>query len=321
MINIKECINNTIITDFFVVKSVTKEVAKNKSNFLNIIIGNKICEITCRLWDSKDSDYEFFKSNDIVKIQGSVNEYQGNKQLIINKYRSLNESDNIDINELIETSTINPNLKYNFIYDTAHCFKNETLKKITTKLLEKYKELILKVGAAKVHHHNIVYGWLEHTSTMLSNGNSLVYNYSSNINVELLQAGIILHDIGKIKEFKFKSYGIVEDYTIQGELLGHISIGLQMLSEISTILKYEDNFECDEYTMTLLSHLILSHHGQPEYGSPKYPMTKEAELLSTLDMLDTKMYMFDKIIKETDEDSFSKRQWSLDNRKIYSMKK
>lgn len=316
--NIKNSINNESITGFFLVKSIAKEKAKNNSYFLNIMLSNKQGDILCRLWNCKDEDFDFFSNNDIVKVKATVNEFQGTKQLIINKYRCIDESDNIDINRLVESSSIDSNDVYDKIYNTALNFKNKTLQLITTTILKDNESQIKIVGAAKLHHHNIVSGWLEHTFTMLEDAKMLAKKYDSNLNEDLLYAGTILHDIGKLKELSFKSYGIVDGYTVEGELLGHITLGIQILMEYTCKLKPMCDFDWDNNIMVLLNHMILSHHGQPEYGSPRYPMIKEAEILSSLDMLDTKMFMFDKIISDTNENDFSQRQWSLNNRKIYN---
>lgn len=312
--NIKTANNNETIDGFFLITNVSKDITTNGKQFLNIILSNKNGDINCKMWDSTDEDFDFFSSNTTVKIRAVVNEYKGNKQLIIKKYKY---DSTISISELIATSNINVNECYDFILSTIQNFDNKTLRTITNMLVVEHSEKIKKVGAAKLHHHNVVSGWLEHTSTMLKNGILLTENYKNNINKDLLFAGIILHDIGKIRELKSKSYGAIEDYTVEGELLGHITLGIMMITECMVKLSYETR-ECFEtLPITLLQHLILSHHGQPDFGSPKYPMTKEAELLSYLDMLDTKMNMFDRIISEVNENEFSQRQWSLDNRKIY----
>ena len=315
--DIKQATNKEIIDAFFLVVSVTQEQTKtdNPKPFLNIVLANKHNEINCKLWDNSTDDFDFFSTNSIIKVRAEVNEYRGNKQLIIKKYR---EEYSLDISEFIPTTHINIEDEYNHILSIINDFENDTLKTICKMLITENADNIKKIGAAKVHHHSIVGGWLEHTSTMLKNGIALVAPYNNNINKELLLAGIILHDIGKLREFKYSQYGVIEDYTMQGELLGHITIGISMITECMIRLRYETRKQFDENIVILLQHLLLTHHGQPEYGSPKYPMTKEAELLSSLDMLDTKMNMFDKVISETNENEFSQRQWALDNRKIYN---
>lgn len=315
--DIKNAENKEIIDAFFLVLSVSQEKTKteNPKPFLNIVLANKTNEINCKLWDNTIDDFDFFSTTTIIKVRAEVNEYRGNKQLIIKKYR---EENDLDISEFMPTANINIEESYNYILSTINAFENDTLKTICNMLITENENAIKKIGAAKMHHHSIIGGWLEHTFTMLQNGTMLATPYNNNINKELLLAGIILHDIGKLKEFKYNQYGIIEDYTTQGELLGHITIGISMITECVTRLRYETRKQIDENIIILLQHMLLTHHGQPEYGSPKYPMTKEAELLSYLDMLDTKMNMFDKVIAETNENEFSQRQWSLDNRKIYN---
>lgn len=314
--NINNFNNNENVIDIFLIKEVTQDKARNDSRFLNIVLSNKLGDINCKLWDSSENDMLFFKNNNMVKVMATVNEYKGTKQLIIKKYKGPDENEPFDASKLLEVSNININEAFDELVNTAEQFENTTLKTLTLELLKDNEQLIKKAGAAKVHHHNIVGGWLEHTLTMLRDGKHLSKAYSNNLNIDLFYSGIILHDIGKLKEFNFNPYGIVEDYTMEGELLGHITLGIQIITEYQTKLS-QLNSEWDYKIVSLLNHLILSHHGQPEYGSPKYPMIKEAELLSSLDMLDTKMYMFDKVSNGLNYNEFSQRQWALDNRKIY----
>lgn len=312
--DIKNAINNETIDGFFLVTSVSQETTGNGKPFLNIILSNKNGDINCKLWDSTQDDFDFFSSSSAIKVRAIVNEYKGNKQLIIKKFKV---AEDVDISELILTSHIDVEESYNFILSVIDNMENKTLKTINKILITKNKDQIKKIGAAKMHHHSFVSGWLEHTTTMLKGGIALAENYSNNIDKDLLYSGIILHDIGKLREFKSKPYGTIEDYTVEGELLGHITLGIMMITECMVKLSYETREVFEKRSVTLLQHLILSHHGQPDYGSPKYPMIKEAELLSYLDMVDTKMNMFDKINGELNTNEFSQRQWSLDNRKIF----
>lgn len=315
--NINNFENNQNVIDCFLIKSVNMEKTKTNASFLSITLSNKFGDVNCKLWDSNDEDYTFFKQNKTVKVMGVVNEYKGNKQLIIKKFKSSDDKDLIDITQLLEMSKIDIDTEFNNLINIISDFENQTLKLLTLTIIQDNEQIIKKASAAKIHHHNIVGGWLEHTITMLNNAMNLVNSYN-NINTNLLYSGIILHDIGKLREFEYDEYGIVKQYSVAGELIGHITLGIQIVTEYFIKLQY-NNKQLDNNILILLNHLIISHHGTPEFGSCKYPMIKEAEILSSLDMLDTKLYMFDKITNEVKQGEFSTRQWSLNNRKIYNV--
>lgn len=312
--NIKNSKANEIIQGAFIISSVKKDVTKTNKDFLSITLKNKNGEISCKLWDAKEEDYDMFSNNNILLIKGIVNEYNGNKQIVIKDYK---KSTNVDISKLIVSTDKNVEEMYSYLYNTAKLMDDTTLRILTTRMLEDNKENFIKYGAAKIHHHSIVGGLLQHTYDITRSAEQLMVQYGSKINKDLLLSSAILHDIGKLKEFKTDDFGMVSDYTAEGELLGHITLGIQMITEYKCKLMYTENITLDENVVLLLSHIILSHHGQPDFGSPKHPMIKEAELISYLDMIDTKMFMFDDITSGLNENEFSQRQWSLDNRKIY----
>lgn len=312
-VDINKHMNGEVINGIFLVKSCKKELTKAQKPFLNIVLNNINGDINCKIWDFTNKTYELFTNNNIFGIKATVDEFMGNKQLIINKYKCIDYS-NVKIDKLIKSSKFNINEIYDYIYNTATDFKNKTLNLIVTTILEDSKEEFIKFGASKLHHHNFHGGLIEHTYLMLKNAKLLFEQYSDNINKELLYAGCILHDIGKLKEYSANEFGIISDYTLKGELLGHITIMCQELAIYSYKLGLENDIDKD--IITLLTHMILSHHGQLDFGSPKLPMIKEAELLHFLDILDTRMFMFDNVNNELEPGELSKRLWALDDRKI-----
>ena len=165
--------------------------------------------------------------------------------------------------------------------------------------------------AAKSNHHSIKGGLLYHITTMLKLAENIcgIYDF---LNRDLVYAGVILHDMAKIKEMSSNEMGIVDEYTLEGTLLGHITQGIK---EIEVIGK---EVNADSKIIMLLQHMVLSHHYEPEYGSPVKPLIPEAEMLHYLDVMDARMYDMKKAIKETKENEFSERIWSLDSRRIYN---
>ena len=132
------------------------------------------------------------------------------------------------------------------------------------------------------------------------------------LNIDLIYGGIILHDLAKIKEMASSELGIVDDYTLEGTLLGHITQGVKEIELAGQEVK------ADRDSMILLEHMVLSHHYEPEYGSPIKPMIPEAEILHYIDLIDARMYDMRKVTNETEVGKFSERLWSLENRRIYN---
>src|SRR5690625_729082 len=181
------------------------------------------------------------------------------------------------------------------------------LQRIVRQLLNKYGREFLTFPAAMTNHHDFVSGLAYHVHYMLRTAEALCDIYPS-LNRSLLYSGIILHDIGKVKEL---SGPIGTTYTTEGNLIGHIVIAVEEISMIAAELEIEGE------EVLLLKHLILSHHGKLEYGSPKVPMLKEAEILHFIDNIDARMMMMDKHLDNTDKGKFTDRIFPLENRNLY----
>jgi len=190
---------------------------------------------------------------------------------------------------------------------------NEDIRNIVGEVLGKHKDKMEYYPAAKSNHHSIKGGLLYHLVRMLRLGENISKIYS-NINTDLLYAGILLHDISKVDEMDSNEMGIVQDYTRDGKLIGHITLG------VIEIEKSAKKYEVDEEIKVLLQHMVLSHHYFPEFGSPKKPMILEAEILHYIDLIDARVYDFEEGLKNVKEGEFSDRIWTLDNVSIYNRK-
>lgn len=299
--------NGTEVNQFFLLDSITKGVASNGKPYLTLLLKDKTGSVDAKLWEVREEDYENLQSGIIVYIEGIANEYRGKIQLKLNNYRLKTDEDNISINDFIQTAP----LAKEIMIEELNCFlkkiNNKKLKLITIELLNKYKKEFVSYPAAKSMHHDFYSGLIYHTVTMLKVAESLVNIYPS-LNKDLLYSGIILHDLGKTIEL---SGPIVTTYTLEGELLGHISI---MSDEVS---KCAERLGIDGEEVILLRHLILSHHGKYEFGSPKLPMIKEAEILNFIDNIDARMQMFEKNLENVEAGNFSDRIFGLENRHFY----
>lgn len=318
-IDLKDFENNQKVVGAFIIKSFAVAQDRNKHNYGDIVLSNKHGSWIARYWRISDEVIKDFQEHDVLLISGTVSEYQGAKQITINKTK-VPEEDQIDEDELVRCSKKDATMMFNFIQETIDNIPEDDenlkyLKAVTKETLDRNSYLFKIISGAKSNHHCYRNGLLEHSYDVLLDciHDVDIYGYK-NINKHLLYCGAILHDIGKIREYKYNSFGIVSDYTREGILLGHISIGAMEI-EISAKNLENKGVPVNREVLTDLQHLILSHHGQLEYGSPKLPAMKEAELLYRADCRDAFMQMFDEATDSTDTE-FSARQFMLGGRQI-----
>jgi len=300
------------IESFFVIKSVDSKVTNNSNTnkYLDFNLGDATGDINAKLWESNEEIENKFKQNTLVKIKGSVNEWRGKLQLKIEMIRLAEERDEVNICDYVAVAPYSPEKMYDDILNYLSKIKNTDIQNIVTNILSDNEQKLMHYPAAKSNHHAIRSGLLYHTTTMLKAGEKLseIYTY---LNTDLLYAGIILHDIGKIFEMNASEIGIVSEYTVEGQLIGHIVQGIKMIETASI------QVNADKEVSMLLQHMVLAHHYEAEYGSPKKPMIPEAEMLHHLDIMDARMYDMNKALKDTEQGKFSERIWSLDNISIY----
>lgn len=313
---IQTCINEfkqgERIEGYYLIKSVDLKTANaNGRKYLDFIISDKTGDISAKLWEVNKEIEESIASNVIVKIRGSVVAWQGSLQLKIEKMRYTTEEDNINIEEYVQSAPIKSEELYELVGIYIDSMDNQDMKNIVKHIFEKNRDRLLYYPAAKKNHHAIRGGLLYHVYTMLVNAENLlkVYDFMNN---DLVYAGVILHDLSKMDEMNSNELGIVSEYTLEGTLLGHITQGVKNVEMVGT------EVNADKKVIMLLQHMILSHHYEPEYGSPVKPMIPEAEMLHFLDVMDARMYDMRKLINETKPGEFSEKLWSLENRRIYN---
>ncbi|HCX64030.1 MAG TPA: CMP-binding protein [Eubacteriaceae bacterium] len=290
----------------------TSEVrkAKNDSLFLDIVLKDSFGnEINGKLWNALP-EMEIYQRGMVVAVDGLIQKFNGRPQLKINKIRPTNEGDDVNPEDFIESAPETAEEMLGLLYATIEQFENEELKKVTRFLLKKKEERLAYYPAAKTHHHAIKAGLLFHIVTMLRLAKSISGEYSF-INKDLLYAGVMLHDLSKVDEMSSDELGIVDDYTKEGKLLGHIIQGIKEL-ELACV-----ELEIDEEVKLALEHLLLSHHYHAEYGSPKKPLLPEGELLHYIDLIDARMYAMDKVLQNTEKGTFAQKSMTLDGRSMY----
>ena len=299
-----------LVVGFFYIKVSELKTTASNNKYMNFTFSDSSGEINAKLWDSDEENVRRFPSGIIIKAEGRVTDWQGQLQLKIERIRRSIETDSIAVEQFIPSAPETGEQMLAYITSKIEQIGNADLKLLASSVIEHYRERLLIYPAAKANHHSVRSGLLFHVSSMLRAAEGLVCVYT-NLNKDLLFAGVILHDIGKIEEMNIAASGLVDSYSTSGILLGHITQGIIIIDEFSKKLGIDP-----EVTL-LMQHMILSHHYIPEHGSPKYPHFPEAEMLHYLDVMDARMYDMKKATDSIDCGTFSERMRSLENRQIY----
>lgn len=305
--------SQTEITDFFMVKSAGIKVGANKKQYFDVLLGDRTGEVNSKKWDIAEAEIPMLtamKEGDIIKVRAQVTDWQGQTQLRIGRIRPSNAEDNLDISDYIKAAPEPSEKMFDYIYSVADGMEDQDLRRLCTGLLNENRERLLYYPAASKNHHAEYGGLLYHVKRMLMTGLRICEVYT-NLNRDLLAAGVILHDIEKLNEILSNEYGVSPGYSFEGQMLGHIVQGIKLLDRVCGELGIPQ-----EKTL-MLEHMILSHHYEPEFGSPKKPLFPEAEALHYLDILDARMFDMEDALNGVKAGEFSDRIWTLDNRRIY----
>ena len=303
----------TEVTDFFMIKSAGIKVGSNKKQYFDVLLGDKTGEVNSKKWDISEAELPMLqnmKEGDIIKVRALVTDWNGQTQLRIGRIRPSNVEDKLDIADFIKAAPEQSQDMFDFIYQVADNMKDQDLRALCTKLLSENHDKLMYYPAASKNHHAEYGGLLYHVKRMLMTGMAVCDIYPI-LNRDLVAAGVILHDIEKLNEIMSNQYGISPGYSFEGQMLGHIIQGIKLLDRVTAEL----NFPREKALM--LEHMILSHHYEPEFGSPKKPLFPEAEVLHYLDVLDARMFDMEDALNGVEPGGFSDRIWTLDNRRIY----
>jgi 3'-5' exoribonuclease len=292
---------------FLLIKNSTKGIASNGKPFLTLILQDQSGEIEAKLWDANEEDEKNYAPQSIVKILGDIQNYRGKSQLKIRQIRKSGPADSVKLEDFLETAPLSQDVMVSKLTQYIFDMKNPNIQRITRHLIKKHQKAFLEYPAATKNHHEFVSGLAYHVVSMLDLAKSIADLYPS-LDRDLLYAGVILHDMGKVMEL---SGPISTVYTLEGNLLGHITI---MITEIG---KAAEELGINGEEVLILQHLVLSHHGKAEWGSPKPPLVKEAEILHYIDNLDAKMNMLDRALERVKPGEFTERVFALDNRSFY----
>jgi 3'-5' exoribonuclease len=295
------------VDQFLLIKQSTKGITTVGKPFMSLVLQDKSGDIEAKLWDTNDEHEKLFAASQIVRVGGEIQDYRGKFQLRVKSIRPAKSDESISINDLVPSAEKSKEELMEELMQFFFEMKNPLIQRITRHLLKKHQTAFMTFPAATKNHHDYASGLIDHVVSMLKLGKALCELYPT-LNKDLLFAGIILHDIGKVLEL---SGPVATTYTIEGNLLGHITI---MVNEIS---KAADELQIEGEEVMLLQHMVLSHHGKEEWGSPKRPMVREAEILHYIDNIDAKMNMLNRALDKTNPGEFSERLFPLENRSFY----
>jgi 3'-5' exoribonuclease len=269
------------ITSSFVVASKQVKTKKNGDPYLAVTLADRTGQLQANMWDNVSDAVNEFEQDDFVKVKGMVQKYNGRWQLTLHKVRKLGDAE-IDYSDFLPKTSKDIDQLWRTLGEFVESIENPWLQRLIKDFMEDdaVATAYRNAPAAKTMHHAYVGGLLDHVVSLMTTCDLVVRNYPQ-VNRDLLLTGAFLHDIGKIHEL---AYQRSISYTTRGQLLGHMIIELEMLhGKLSHIPGFPDELKI------LIEHLIISHHGQYEFGSPKLPMFPEALMLHYLDDLDSKM--------------------------------
>ena len=298
------------IQGYYMLKSLSLKTSNANNRYYDLTIADQTGEANGKIWDpNMVSDLELTDGM-LVKLKGLVNEWQGQLQVKVERIRKVNAGDNIRVEDFVPSAPYSSEEMMDDILKYAARIQNKDIRSIVETLLEENMEKLNHYPAAMKNHHSMRGGLLYHITTMLKMAEKVMEVYT-HLNGDLLYAGVLLHDLAKIQEMDANELGIVSSYTPEGMLLGHIIQGIKDIERVGS------QIQADREIIILLEHMILAHHYEPEFGSPKRPMIPEGEILHHLDMMDARMFDMQKAMEVVKPGEFSDKVWLLHNRQMY----
>lgn len=266
MRNVEKLNPGDSVENFFLIHRATQGVTAQGKDYMTLFLQDKSGDIEAKLWTVSKEDMQILKPETIVWVKGDVINYRGRKQMKVNQFRLAKPEDGFKTQDFVAGAPLSPDEIQENISHYILDIENANLQRITRHLLKKYQDKFFTYPAASSHHHNFASGLSYHVLTMLEIAKSLCNIYPL-LNRSLLYSSIILHDLGKVREL---SGPVATTYTVEGNLLGHISIASDEVAEAAKELGI------DGEEVMLLRHMILAHHGKMEFGSPKLPHLKRS---------------------------------------------
>ena len=289
--------------------SVNKGITAKGAPYLSFMFQDKSGNIDEKYWNVSEDMLYRFSPGMIVEVTGDVLNHQKQLQFRVQKMKEAEGE--INVSDYVKEGPYSQKILKEQITQYLDSIKNPTMHTIVSEILSDHKDAFYEYPAATRNHHDFYSGLATHVLGMLKLSQQLCQLYPM-LDQDLLYSGVLLHDIGKTVEL---SGAIASEYTVEGKLIGHISIMQAEIMAKAKELKLDDSEE-----VMLLRHMVLSHHGVYEYGSPVLPMIPEAEMLYMIDNIDARMNTIQKAFEPVSEGEFTPRIFALENRSFYKSK-
>ena len=306
---VKDLVDTDRVNGPLLVTGVTKGVTDKGQTYLNITLQDKTGSIEAKKWEVSDSDQALLSVGNVVFVEGVVNTYKNAYQLKVNAVSEVHPGE-VDFSNFQKVSPIPLDELKKKLEHYLSSFKDKDVELITKTVVHHFYDKYITYPAAVRIHHEFGSGILHHSLAMADLAEEVAKLYPQ-VDRDILIAGCLLHDIGKTVEYEKP---LTPTITLEGKLAGHISI---MYAEFKKIV---DPLNIQSEVPLLLEHMILAHHGTHEFGSPVLPSTREAMLLSMIDLLDSRMMVLDKAFDGVKPGEFSQKIWAMDNICFYNPK-
>ena len=297
---IGELMENDRFSGYCVISDIQLRTAKSGRPYLSAVLSDAEDSIDAKMWDYGGPVGREDNAR-AVWAQGTVTEFNGALQITLSHLRLTDERDagKFAPEDLVPSAPIDADAALASVRELVSSIGDPDYRKAAECTLSRHQEAFRTIPAAKSVHHDFLAGLLMHTANMMRAADYLADLYAPVIDRSLLLAGTLLHDFAKEQEFSFSELGLVRDYSVSGDLLGHLYLGAREVADVCRELGIP------EEKSILLQHMILSHHGEPEYGACVRPRCAESELLSLIDRMDSRMEIYAKALSSTPEGSFS----------------
>ncbi len=310
---LSEITSGSAISGFYLLKQATLRTTNTGKPYLSGIIADRSGTAELKVWDY-GGPISTADEGKVVCLAGRVQDFRGTLQITADRIRLAEEGDEYKIAELVPSAPIDLNRTLAEVEQMLGNMSDEDYRSVCKEMLSRHREAFAVIPAAKSVHHGFRSGLLMHTAYMMKTALWMAKLYGDFIDRDLLLAGTFLHDFAKIREFSLSETGMVSGYSVPGQLLGHLVMGAQEAAEVCKALSVPE-----EKSM-LLQHLILSHHGDPSFGSAVICQCAESELLAYIDLIDSRMEIYREVLEKTEPGTFSERVFALDNKRLYRHK-
>ena len=299
------------VEGFYIITDAVIKTSSSGKPFLSAKLNDCLGSIDMKCWDYYNAPVTERDNGRIVKIRGDVKEFKGASQLNATHIRLATDDDEFDRDALIPAAPFDAADGLREVEDIVSSIEDPDYRAVCERMLKKHGKAFASIPAAKSIHHSFINGLLMHTLNMLRTANFLSDIYTDSVNRSLLLAGTLLHDFAKEAEFVVAETGLVTEYSVRGQLLGHPVMGAMEVADCARELNIPED------KSILLQHMILSHHGAPENGAAVNPVCAESELLGYIDLIDSRMEIYAEAFETLPRGTFSQRIFALD-KKIYN---